>query len=73
MTMDTLTLSDLRTIITSLSFIVFIGIVYWAYSSRQRARFDQAANLPFIDPELPGEIAAMRHRAVGDKSIGGRV
>jgi cytochrome c oxidase cbb3-type subunit 4 len=51
-------LNDLRTLITALSFIVFAGIVYWAYSSRQRARFDEAANLPFIDAELPGEIAA---------------
>jgi cytochrome c oxidase cbb3-type subunit 4 len=52
MTMD---LNDLRTLITAISFIVFAGIVYWAYSSRQRGRFEEAANLPFIDAELPGE------------------
>jgi cytochrome c oxidase cbb3-type subunit 4 len=49
-------LNDLRTIITALSFVVFAGIVFWAYSSRQRARFDEAANLPFLDGELPAEI-----------------
>ncbi len=54
MTMD---LNDLRTLITTLSFIVFAGIVYWAYSSRQRSSFDEAANLPFVDAELPGETA----------------
>lgn len=57
MTMD---LNDLRTLITTISFVVFAGIVYWAYSSRQRKRFDEAANLPFADAELPDEIAAAR-------------
>lgn len=51
-------LNDLRTIITSLSFLVFIGIVSWAYSSSQRARFDEAANLPFVDAELPGDATS---------------
>lgn len=48
-------INDLRTIITSLSFLVFIGIVTWAYSSRQKSRFEEAANLPFADDELAGE------------------
>ncbi len=52
MTMD---LNDLRIIITSLSFVVFIAIVFWAYSGRQRVRFSEAANLPFVDSDLPGE------------------
>ena len=50
-------LNDLRILITVLSFIVFAGIVYWAYSGRQRARFEEAANLPFADSDLPGESA----------------
>jgi cytochrome c oxidase cbb3-type subunit 4 len=49
-------INDLRTIITALSFVVFAGIVFWAYSSRQRARFEEAANLPFADSDLPGEL-----------------
>jgi len=40
-------INELRTIITTLSFVVFIGIVYWAYSGHQRKAFDEAANLPF--------------------------
>ena len=48
-------INDLRTLITSFSFLVFIGIVVWAYSGRQRARFEEAANLPFADDELAGE------------------
>lgn len=44
--------NDLRTIITTTSFIIFLGIVYWAYSGRQKSRFDEAANLPFADDEM---------------------
>jgi cytochrome c oxidase cbb3-type subunit IV len=51
-------LNDLRTIVTALSFVVFAGIVWWAWSKRQRTRFNEAANLPFIDAELPDEIIA---------------
>ena len=48
-------LNDLRTLVTALSFAVFAGIVIWAYSDRQRARFDEAAHLPFADSDLPNE------------------
>jgi cytochrome c oxidase cbb3-type subunit IV len=44
-------LSDLRTILTTLSFIAFLGVVIWAYNSKQKARFDDAANLPFVDDD----------------------
>ena len=44
--------NDLRTIITTASFLIFIGIVFWAYSGRQKSRFDEAANLPFADEEM---------------------
>lgn len=42
----------LRSIITVVCFVAFIGIVFWAYSGRQRERFDQAANLPFADNDM---------------------
>ncbi len=41
--------NDLRIAVTVLSFIAFIGIVVWAWSRRNAARFDEAAQLPFID------------------------
>jgi cytochrome c oxidase cbb3-type subunit 4 len=44
--------NDLRTIITTASFFIFLGIVYWAYSGRQKSRFDEAANLPFADDDM---------------------
>ena len=43
---------DLRSIITTVSFLCFVGIVFWAYSNRQKSRFDEAANLPFADDEM---------------------
>lgn len=36
----------LRGIVTVLTFILFIGIVIWAWSGRNRERFDEAARLP---------------------------
>ena len=36
-------LNDLRSAITLLSFVVFIGLVAWAYSTRRRQGFDEAA------------------------------
>jgi cytochrome c oxidase cbb3-type subunit IV len=44
-------LSDLRTIVTTLSFVAFVGLVFWAYSGKQKKRFDEAANLPFVDAD----------------------
>ena len=44
-------LSDLRTIVTTVSFVAFVGVVFWAYSKEQKARFDDAANLPFVDDD----------------------
>ncbi|QTD44225.1 cbb3-type cytochrome oxidase subunit 3 [Ottowia testudinis] len=37
----------LRSIVTVAAFVVFIGIVVWAWSSRNKQRFDEAAQLPF--------------------------
>jgi cytochrome c oxidase cbb3-type subunit IV len=43
----------LRTLVTVTSFIVFVAIVAWAWSPKQRSRFDEAAHLPFADDEKP--------------------
>ncbi len=36
---------------TVLAFVVFIGIVLWAYSSRRKQAFEEAANAPFALPD----------------------
>lgn len=61
-------LNDLRTLITLLSFLVFAGIVFWAYSGRQKARFDEAAKLPFIGDDEFDAIRRDAHKG----TIGGR-
>lgn len=43
--------TDLRGITTLLVMIAFLGICYWAYSSKQKKRFDEAAQLPFADED----------------------
>ena len=34
--------------------ITFLGIVFWAYSSKRKSDFDEAAHLPF-DDESPSD------------------
>ncbi|HEX6137294.1 MAG TPA: CcoQ/FixQ family Cbb3-type cytochrome c oxidase assembly chaperone [Casimicrobiaceae bacterium] len=52
--------STLSSVFTVLSFLLFVGIVLWAWSSRRHAAFAEAANAPFA---LPDEVAEARERA----------
>jgi len=36
-----------RSAVTVAGFVLFIGIVWWAWSSKRSAEFSEAANLPF--------------------------
>ena len=45
-------INDLRGVTTLLVMIAFIGVCIWAYSSKQKKGFDEAANLPFADDDL---------------------
>ncbi|KRB99023.1 cytochrome oxidase [Hydrogenophaga sp. Root209] len=42
-------INDLRSIVTVVSMLTFLGIVAWAWSKRNKERFDEAAQLPFQD------------------------
>ncbi len=44
--MDLITLHNIWTVVL---FISFIGIVWWAYGSSRKARFEEDANLVFAD------------------------
>ena len=44
-------INDLRSIITVVAFVTFIGIVLWAYSDRRKQAFDEAARLPLEDED----------------------
>ncbi|OJF68190.1 cytochrome-c oxidase [Alteromonas sp. V450] len=38
-------------IFTVIVFVSFIGVVLWAFSSRNKKKYDEAANLVFADEE----------------------
>ena len=46
-------INDIRSWYTVVLFIVFIGIVLWAYSGKSRRRFNDASQLPFNEVEHP--------------------
>ncbi|MES2352990.1 MAG: cbb3-type cytochrome c oxidase subunit 3 [Pseudomonadota bacterium] len=45
-------INTLRAVMTVLSFAVFIGICWWALSSKRATAFEQAARLP-LDDDFP--------------------
>ena len=46
-------INDLRALFTVIMFVMFIGIVFWAWSNKRRGAFHEAANLPLNEPEEP--------------------
>lgn len=42
-------INDMRSVMTLISFLTFLGIVIWAWSKRNQSSFDEAAELPFKD------------------------
>jgi cytochrome c oxidase cbb3-type subunit 4 len=58
--------SILGSVFTVISFVVFIGIVIWAWSGRRKRAFDEAAQAPFA---LADEINSVPRAARRD---GGR-
>lgn len=41
--------ADLQTLATVFTTVAFLIVVFWAYSGKNKKRFDEAANLPFAD------------------------
>jgi cytochrome c oxidase cbb3-type subunit 4 len=44
--------NDLRSAVTVISFIAFLGIVAWAWSARRRESFDATARLVLLDDDI---------------------
>jgi cytochrome c oxidase cbb3-type subunit 4 len=44
-------INDMRSLITVLAFLSFIGIVLWAWSGKRKSAFDAAARLPLEEEE----------------------
>ena len=50
MTLDNV-FKDASSIMTLVSLVTFLGIVWWAFISRRSTDFDAAAQLPFADDD----------------------
>ncbi len=49
----------LRSLVTVISFLMFLGIVWWAWRGRRRSEFDEAQMLPFLEEAAkPGPAGA---------------
>lgn len=51
-----------RTVLTLVCFVIFIGIVAWAYSAGRRERFDEAARVPLLDDDASTTAQAQEKR-----------
>ncbi|HTT36302.1 MAG TPA: cbb3-type cytochrome c oxidase subunit 3 [Burkholderiales bacterium] len=54
-------LTSVRAVLTVVMLVVFVGIVMWAYSSRRKKEFDEAARSVLDDDAAP----AMEKRQQG--------
>jgi len=55
-------INDLRSFLTVLMFVLFIGIVWWTYSAKHKQGFDEAARLALDDePDMPADRAGQQH------------
>lgn len=52
-----MSIDTLRIISTVVLFLTFIGIFVWAWSKKRKPDFNEAANLPFNEPEQPTPLA----------------
>ena len=48
-------INDLRGLGTVFAMAAFLGVCFWAYSSRKKQDFEEAASLPFVDDTLGQE------------------
>ena len=47
--------NSIGAIVTVVFFLLFIAIIWWAYSKKNKKRFDEAAQLPFEEEnDKPG-------------------
>jgi len=57
-------LTSVRAVLTVVMLVVFVGIVMWAYSSRRKQEFDEAARSVLDDDAAP----AMEKRQQGRRA-----
>lgn len=42
-------INALRSVVTLVSLVLFVGLMVWTWSRRRQSAFDEAAQLPFLD------------------------
>lgn len=47
-------INTLRSVITVIGFILFVGILVWAFRPARQAEFDEAAQIPFASAKEEG-------------------
>ena len=50
-------INDLRGLSTLFLMIAFVGLCFWAYSSKRKGAFNEAANMPFADEDTDPHTA----------------
>ena len=48
-------ISLMQSVWTLVVLVLFVGIVIWAWSSKRKKDFDEAANIPFNEDDMPAE------------------
>lgn len=44
-------INTMRSFITLLSLVMFVGLMVWTWNQRHKSAFDEAAQLPFLDDD----------------------
>jgi cytochrome c oxidase cbb3-type subunit 4 len=55
-------INDFRSILTVAGLLCFLGIVGWAYGRGSQKGFEEAANLPFAEPDESAKPRATHSR-----------
>lgn len=58
-----LSIDDVRAGITAVSFVIFLAIVWWAWSGRRKQQFEEAARLVLDDDPRPEAVPARTGKA----------
>ena len=53
-----ISIDDVRAGITAVSFVIFLAIVWWAWSGRRKQQFEEAARLVLDDDPRPTDRPA---------------
>ncbi len=59
-------INTIRGLGTLFALIAFVGLFFWAYSSKRKKSFDEAASLPFADEAADTESPSSHNRGVNE-------